>query len=167
MLHAARQLPSWLIFDVRQKMIRTVVLLILLTGCASTPLSLAEFPDWSSQPVGSGRLRVNVGTSQNGSREDALRYAAILTLQLGHRSFRIVDEDGSGDSGTFFSWNHTYGGLPGMMVFSPGKYFTIICRKESPSVADTWFDAATMAKKKRPNKTPEPTPGLVTPRALE
>jgi hypothetical protein len=122
------------------------LVLLMLAGCAAVRSPLAEFPGWSFQELGSHHFRVTVGTVKKEARTEALLFSASLCATHGYRAFAVLEEDGKGESGTFFSWGHSYEGKAGIMVFSPGKYFEIACRQEPRTEYDTWFDAAKILK---------------------
>lgn len=81
-----------------------------------------------------------------------MHYAASLALQKGYLAFAILDEDGTGESGTTFSWNlgYTPSRRHGLLVFQPGKFFTVIFRTKRPSDSDGWFDAVEELGNRKP-----------------
>jgi hypothetical protein len=135
-----------------------ILICLLFVGCTVTPAPISEFPGWSFQEVTSERFRVNVGSVKKDAWNEALVYAASLSAGRGFRAFAVMEEDGKGDSGTFFFWNQGYDGRGGMMSFSPGKYFTILCRAKAPTEYEKWFDTDSVLKQ-RPNQAPA-TPAL-------
>ena len=141
-------------------------LLILLAGCSSATVSLRDFPGWSWERTSGETFRIYVGEVKTDRVESALRFAAILTLQKGYRAFSVLDDDGKGESGTWFGWSDGYDPqLPGIWNFEPGRYFLIRCRHKPASNAERWFSPERFLSVKKPNQAPEPTRMLVTPRA--
>jgi hypothetical protein len=131
------------------------LLLLFLAGCA-TPLPLSQFHGWSWREVGQDRFEIVVGDGDGDKVHEAFLYAASLTLERGYRSFVIMHESG-GESGTEFFWNLGY--VPsrparrsGLIIFRPGKFFTIRCEKKRPSDTDALFDAHEQLRRQRPNK---------------
>lgn len=120
---------------------------LLLSGCATLP-TLESFRGWSAQEVGKDQFQINIGEVKEDRYHDALVYAATLTQRRGYDAFMIHYENGNGPSGTHFDWGDTYGGSPGMMIFAPGKYFTIRCRHGRPTKAEKWFDTVRTLQRK-------------------
>jgi hypothetical protein len=115
-------------------------MLFLLAGCSTTAVSLREFSGWSWEEVAGARFFIQVGEAKGDKAEAALRYAAALTLQKGYRAFAVVEEDGKGESGTWFDWSDGYDPrLPGIWSFEPGKSFVIRCRDRAASKSERWF----------------------------
>lgn len=133
------------------------ILLLLLTGCITAP-PLSQFRGWSWQEEGDDRFRIVVGDGEGDKVREAFLYAASLTLDRGYRSFVIMHEDGHGESGTVFDWNLGYvaNRHRGLMVFQPGRFFTIRCEKKRPSDTDALFDAFEQLRRRRLNQ-PEPS----------
>lgn len=129
---------------------------LLFSGCASLP-TLESFRNWSSQEVGNDQFQINIGDVKEDRYHEAFVYAATLTRQRGYDAFMILYENGNDPSGTHFEWGQSYGGGPGMMIFAPGKYFTIRCRHGRASRNETWFDAKrTQRRKIEPLKKASP-----------
>ncbi|MES2694446.1 MAG: hypothetical protein V4773_13305 [Verrucomicrobiota bacterium] len=135
-----------------------ICLCLLMAGCAVAPRPLSEFPGWSVEELGNDRFRINLGPVK---AEDAwytsLVYAASVSLRRHYDAFVILEEDGNGESGTYFFKNLGYAGTGGMTRFKPGRYFTIICQAKMPKNDASWFDAAKTLKQK-PFKVPAPAP---------
>lgn len=128
------------------------VIFLLVAGCAVAPRPLSSFRGWSWRDIGSHSFQIFVGDGEEDKSHEAFLYAATLTLERGYRSFIIMHEDGSGESGTVFSWNLGY--VPdrrrGLMIFQPGKFFTIHCKKKRPSDTEELFDAVEQLRRKKP-----------------
>ena len=144
MRHAARQLPSWLIFDVGQIVKASLLTIMMLTaGCTAISAALAVFEGWSHRDIALDVFEVRVGRVWEHRDSEALYYAALVCAQRGDRYFTIREEDGSGSGGTRFAWKQSEIVLshqpPNSFVhdFSPGVSFTVLVSASSgPRVFD-------------------------------
>ena len=139
MRHAARQLPSWLIFDVRHKKMiikrkDTSQLVALLFEAAARFRALGNRPIWSSYA-------------------DGPAVAAFLERSATEIDQRKISQESANELWGIFAptsdWDDCVGDVElGERVFGA-------------------IDEVIHYQDKKPNKAPEPTPGAVTPRATE
>ena len=172
-LHAARQMPSWLIFDVRQNMRSWVLIVLLICGCVQFPLSR----------IGETDL---IGSYSNGDGfwPRSLELRADRTFSY-HQLTDVIaqQKDGSmvfeGSWGVIGRWTFLPpdriemlpDGKPGRIeVFvrmHRGDQVAILEPDLFPDILKTWKPDGSLRylKKQKPNKAPEPTTGPVTSRA--
>ena len=152
MRHEARQVPSWLIFDVGQKMKHIAIFTVLVStlGCASSRSVRDE-----GAAVGLFRLREIGGTHD-------------IELRSDHSGFISSYGAFQNPSPTPAKWAFADGVVTIVPLDAPT--FSIVlshCGSEVVMYSPSGRGPYVRVTEKTPNKAPEPTPGAVTPRATE
>jgi hypothetical protein len=124
MRHAARQLPSWLIFDVGRSSANIALMSIVDSGSETTRVPRQKQTLCESAAAASRARRQNLRRAHFTAARTVLDVVVVC--------FR--------------------GRFSGLQVFG---------QKYSPFISEI------ASRVRSPNKAPEPTPGLVTPRAME
>jgi hypothetical protein len=124
MRHEARQVPSWLIFDVGRSSANIVLMSIADSARETTRVPGQKQTSCESAAAASRARRQNLRRARFTAARTALDVVVVC--------FR--------------------GRFSGLRVFG---------RKDAPFISEI------ASRVRSPNKAPEPTPGLVTPRALE
>jgi hypothetical protein len=170
MLHAARQRRPWLIFDVRQKMkaVAIIGLFLLVSGCATRVVSITGVcRDYAGTPkkgvavVGSeirgslAALIVPVLPEIRPLASATSDEAGMFSLQLRSRRGLLLDIRNTQEKRPF---------IFGTRIMLPEEsrdelsFFLLLVVAPDGGISSEW---------KKPNKAPEPTPGSVTPRAIQ
>jgi len=171
--HEARQVPSWLIFDVGQNMRATLFFLIpVLCGCQPSPRNEIHF----HLPGATSGFEIAI-------EDQIAALAAADPLDDAVRAYRRGDYHLAGFlgiglmiPGVNFEFSKL---LPGPQNYLPTKIISgtsdMLSSERHGVLNDYAFEYAKAynaqmivlltTKGKTPNKAPEPTPGAVTPRA--
>jgi len=185
MRHEARQVPSWLIFDVGQNQMHrlisaTVLVLVIVSACAKAPQARNR-PLYPRTTVGSfTKKEVEDLRSKIANLSFPLDYSVTKFLPPGFEpdhwaTFEpglrpVKDQSSLGWNGSVYVYdywlNEDYILRMGTGVFPaaggpPTTRWAVII----PSSEQETYTQARHPYPKEPNKAPEPTPGSVTPRA--
>jgi hypothetical protein len=181
MRHEARQVPSWLIFDVRQITSAMKSLLVYFATVLSALSTPGAPGDYVSIVSPSGRIAAKIGIAgPEASPSVRMRVRVVFETS----SAKALGEVWTGLKSRWVAlWSDgdvlLVGGPNEEKDGSPMEYYRYdVANRKGPDKAPSESERAKVqseferkygpsSKKKRPNKAPEPTPGLVTPRALE
>jgi len=149
MRHEARQVPSWLIFDVRQNMKHAIeILKTARLRATKGPRTLKEKEELTRAIT----LLKAVGDA---SLPQSLHAVVLDSVDFGpFAEYRLLWD---GESEQRNTWRE----IP--LRLSPGD--VVLMSREQFSECEARRSKGNRSKRVQPNKAPEPTPGAVTPRA--